>query len=143
MRFITHIKAQSIEEIEALIKKFAEQIVNGTGINWTICLPDNDELIGNVCLFNIQKEHYRAELGYMLDPAFQGKGIMKEAVAAAIKYGFDTIGLHSIEAHIDPRNLASQKVLARAGFVQEALFKENFCYNGIFTDTAVYSLLNK
>lgn len=49
--------------------------------------------------------------------------------------------LHSIEAHIDPRNIASATLLKKGGFVQEALFKENCFYNDQFSDTAVYSIL--
>lgn len=141
MRFIEHNRAKSIHDIHQLIAKIDTQQANGTGINWAITLQGSDELIGTVCLFNIQNEHYRAELGYLLDPNFHGKGIMIEAVTAIIQYGFNTLGLHSMEAHINPENVASQKVLERVGFVQEGLFKENFFCGGEFTDTAIYSLL--
>jgi ribosomal-protein-alanine N-acetyltransferase len=77
----------------------------------------------------------------MLHPDFWRKGIMKEAVLAAIDYGFNTMKLHSIEAHINPANAASAAVLEATGFVREAYFKEDFYYKGKFTDSAIYSLL--
>jgi ribosomal-protein-alanine N-acetyltransferase len=49
--------------------------------------------------------------------------------------------LHSIEARLDPRNTASAALLKKGGFVQEALFKENYYLRGHFADTAVYSLI--
>jgi ribosomal-protein-alanine N-acetyltransferase len=68
---------------------------------------------------------------------------MKEALMAVIRFGFDSMKLHSIEAHIDPVNTASALVLEKTGFIREAYFKEDFFYKGRFSDTAVYSLLAK
>jgi [ribosomal protein S5]-alanine N-acetyltransferase len=51
--------------------------------------------------------------------------------------------LHSIEAIIDPKNIGSEKVLLKNGFVKEAHFIENEFYNGQFLDTVIYSRLNK
>ncbi|HET7899385.1 MAG TPA: GNAT family protein, partial [Flavisolibacter sp.] len=89
----------------------------------------------------IEKENHRAEIGYMLEPHLQGKGLMSEALPAVVRYGFTSLQLHSIEARIDPRNKASEALLKKTGFVQEALFKENYRLNEGFADTAVFSLL--
>ena len=86
-------------------------------------------------------EHYRAEIGYMLNPAYQGKGIMSEALSIIIQYGFNNIGLHSIEANANPANQASIKLLEKIGFVREGYFKENYYFNGNFLDSAIYSLI--
>jgi ribosomal-protein-alanine N-acetyltransferase len=54
------------------------------------------------------------------------------------------MGLHSVEAQIDPANRASRRVLEKLGFVQEGYFRENY-YDPVearFTDTAVFSLLS-
>ena len=68
---------------------------------------------------------------------------MKEAIEAVNKYGFENMKLHSIEARINPENIASGKVLEKTGYIREAYFKEDYYYNGRFIDTAVYSLLAK
>jgi ribosomal-protein-alanine N-acetyltransferase len=72
---------------------------------------------------------------------FQGKGIMQEAMSAVIKYGFEKMNLHSIEANVNPANESSIKLLERNDFIKEAYFKENYFYDGKFLDTAIYSLL--
>ena len=100
-------------------------------------------MIGSVSFHRIEKEHYRAEIGYMLHPQYWKKGIMNEALEKVIDYGFNELGLHSIEAHINPSNSASSNILLRNGFVKEAHFKENFYFNGSFRDTIIYSKLNK
>ncbi len=98
-------------------------------------------MIGTIGLWRIDKPHYRAELGYMLQTAHQQKGITSEVLAAVVDYGFKEMKLHSIEAKASPNNAASLKVLDKAGFVREAYFKEDYYFNGQFLDTVVYSLL--
>jgi ribosomal-protein-alanine N-acetyltransferase len=111
---------------------------------WVLALQEAPgTMIGNICLWRFQKEHYRAEVGYMLDPAYQKKGYMKEAIEAVIKYGFKGLKLHSLEAMINPLNADSARVLAMTGFKQEGHLTENYYHNGQFTDTIIYSLVNR
>ena len=106
-------------------------------------LDDTKQMIGSIGLWRIDKAHYRGEIGYMLHHDHWGKGIMQEAIAAVIEFGFGPLKLHSIEAHINPANAASAGILEKNGFVREAYFKENYYFRGKFLDTAIYSLLKK
>ena len=67
---------------------------------------------------------------------------MMEAAKKTIDFGFREMGLHSIEANINPNNLRSTKMLEKCGFVKEAHFRENYYYDGKFLDSVIYSLLN-
>jgi ribosomal-protein-alanine N-acetyltransferase len=113
------------------------------GIRWAITARADGHLLGTCGFWRLITEHHRAEIGYELAPEWWGQGIMTEAVAATLTFGFQTMGLHSVEAQIAPENSGSQRVLAKLGFVQEAYFRENY-YEPVeqrFTDTAVFSLL--
>ena len=79
----------------------------------------------------------------MLLPEIHGKGIASEAVEIVVGFGFNEMKLHSIEAVIDPRNGASEKVLQKNGFVKEGYLKENEFFDGKFLDTVIYSRLKK
>ena len=57
------------------------------------------------------------EVGYVLRPAHRRRGFMTEAVALAVAYGFDALGLGAVVAHTDATNRASIAVLERCGFV--------------------------
>ena len=120
-----------------------EKIDSNEGINWAITLKGNPKLIGIIGHYRIRPEHFRAEIGYMLLPEYQGKGIISEAINEVVNYGFEVMKLHSIEAIIDPENFASEKVLQKNGFVKEAHLKENEFYDGRFLDTVIYSILNQ
>ena len=141
MKYVRRPLAVTIDDAIALIKIMDDLIDKNDGINWAITLKDNSALIGNIGYYRTQHEHYRSEIGYMLHHSFEKKGIIHEAMKAAIDYGFNTMKLHSIEGVITPENTASAKVLERCNFIREAFYKENFFFNGEFINTAVYSLL--
>ncbi|MCD6069082.1 MAG: alanine acetyltransferase [Bacteroidetes bacterium] len=142
LKYLLRDKAESMEEIYAFIEKGDEEIRQGNALWWGMELKDQPGFIGNVGYRISKKEHYRAEAGYSMFPEYFGKGLMNEAFVKTLEYAFQTIGLHSLEAVIDPDNLPSQKLLERNNFVREAYFREDYYYNGKFYDSAVYSLIN-
>jgi ribosomal-protein-alanine N-acetyltransferase len=142
LQFINKEPAVTIKDAEDFIKHINDDIDAGKAIMWAITFKENpDKLIGTICYWRLQKENYRAEIGYVLHPRFWKKGIMKEAILKVIEYGFMGMRLHSIEARINPGNSASAAILKSTGFVQEAYFKEDFFFLGTFFDTVVYSML--
>ena len=143
MKYIPRPLVKTDEDALEHIAMIDTKIDNNEGINWAITLKDNPKLIGIIGHYRIKPEHYRAEIGYMLLPEYQGKGIISEAVKEAVKYGFNVMNLHSIEAIIAPENYGSAKVLEKNGFVKEAHLRENEFYEGRFLDTVIYSILNK
>ena len=143
MKYIPRPLLKNEEEAFAHIAMIENKIINKEGINWAITIKDDPRLIGIIGHYRIQLENYRAEIGYMILPEFNGQGIVTEAVKEVVKYGFDIMKLHSIEAVIDPDNIASAKVLEKNGFVKEAHFKENEFHEGHFYDSVIYSILNK
>jgi len=142
MKYIDRPKAKSITDAEIFISRIEASVNSNNGIMWGITLKENtDQLIGNIGYWRLIKEHYRAEVGYMLHPDFWKKGIMKEALLKVIDFGFNNMKLHSIEAHINPDNTASARLLESTGFKKEAHFKEDFFFEGTFRDSVIYSRL--
>lgn len=142
MRYLDREPAKSLEDALEYIKKIQFGISSNSGITWAIADAETDLLVGTIGFWRIDVEHYRGEIGYMLQPEHQGKGLMQEAMELALDYAFTQLKLHSIEANVNPDNLASKKILERNGFVQEAYFRENYFYNNRFIDSAIYSLIS-
>lgn len=142
MKYIERPRPKNLDETITFIKMISELRNKNEIITWGIALKNEPKLIGTVVFLNLKKEHYRAEFGYALHPGHWRKGIMDEVAKAVIDYGFKVLKLHSIEANINPENIASQKLLEKNGFVREAYYKENFFWEGKFLDSAIYSLLN-
>lgn len=143
MKYIPRPLLKTKEDALEHIANIDAKIETQEGINWAITLKGSPKLIGLLGHYRIQPKNYRAEIGYMLLPEFNGKGIIPEALKEVIKYGFEKMKLHSIEAVIDPANLASERVLQKNGFRKEAHIKENEFFEGRFWDTVIYSILNK
>ena len=141
MKYLDRPLMQNIEEANLLIQKIVASLQSNAGITWVITLQNGDELLGTIGFWKMDPENARAEIGYMLRPAFQGKGFMQEALRTVIHYGFTELALHSVEANVNPDNQSSIKLLEKSGFVKEGYFRENYFFDGKFIDSAIYSLL--
>ena len=142
-RFLSRNQCKTFEEAAALINKINRGISNNEWIYWGVTLKGDNKLVGTICLWNIQPENYRAEIGYELYPDFFFFFFMREAMARTIEYAFETMKLHTLEADTDPGNSQSVLLLEKNGFVKEGHFKESVYFEGKFTDRAVYSLISR
>jgi [ribosomal protein S5]-alanine N-acetyltransferase len=133
--------ATNIQQIEFLIKSRAERFKNKERIRWGIAKKENDVIIGS-CGYSI-KNAFRAEIGYELAKAHWQKGIMSEALKAAIAWGFHSLELNRIEAMVMLGNIASMQVLNKLGFSEEGVLKEYGFWKGQFHDLKIFSLLKK
>lgn len=134
---------KDIAEAEEYIQKQLTGFEKQTGISWKICEKNSDILIGYCGFWEIDYQHYRTEIGYGLNPNFQGKGYMKEALTAMTGYMLLDMNIHHIKADIDVNNAASRSVLKSIGFKLEGLARENYYYNGKFLNSEYYGLISK
>ena len=104
-----------------------------------IRLQETQELIGGIGL-QITSSYDRGELGYWIGVPFWGQGYMSEAVAAVLKFGFETAGLHKIFAIHDIANPASGKVMSKNGMVKEGELKDHIKVKGAYKNIAQYGL---
>jgi ribosomal-protein-alanine N-acetyltransferase len=81
-------------------------------------------------------------LGYQVDAAYEGQGLMFEALTAAIGYMFDVKRVHRIQANHLPENARSAALLARLGFVREGLAKDYLFIAGSWRDHVLNALTN-
>ncbi|MEO8517280.1 MAG: GNAT family N-acetyltransferase [Flavobacterium sp.] len=143
MKYIPREMPKTVDDVIQHMGIIQEFLEKNEGINWAICLKEDHKFIGNIGYFRMQPENHRAEIGYMLLTDFHGKGIVQEALTEVIRFGFEEMKLHSIEAITDPENFASWKLLEKNGFMREGHFKENEFWKGKYLDSYVYSLLQK
>lgn len=139
MQYIAKKKTESIEDVEALIQEIAEAYKKQEMLCWAAVIRDGEEIIGT-CGFNrIEKENLRAEIGGALSPRYWGVGVAYEAVKQIVDYGFDGLGLHTIEAKVDAKNRSAIFLLEQLGFVREGHFKDRMYFEGSFYDMDIYT----
>lgn len=102
------------------------------------------EAVGSIGIF-VKNDVYckNAELGYWLAQPFWGKGIMTAAVKQLCEEAFAVFDIVRIFAEPYACNEGSRRVLEKAGFVQEGLFKNSVFKNGKLYDSCMYALLKK
>lgn len=138
MKYIGRPRPKVVADVHDLIANMNELSAR---IQWGVTMKGENKIIGTIGYHLIEKQHYRAEIGYMLGTGYWKKGLMSEAIIAVVNFGFEKIGLNSIEARIDPENEQSAKILERNGFTKEGHIKESFFYNDKFSDSGIYSML--
>ncbi len=108
---------------------------------WKIMLADNDTFIGLSGLFLSNDRFMRGELYYKLFPEFWGNGYATEVTKAIIKFGFDKYQLHRIEAGVATKNVASIRVLEKAGMKKEGMHAKILPIRGEWIDNFHYAIL--
>lgn len=83
-----------------------------------------------------------AEIGYILVPGNEGKGIARECVSALITHLFREEGFHRIFADVDPRNKRSNALLERLGFTREGHLRHTMKTHIGWADTWLWALLS-
>ena len=109
--------ASNEAEVLTILEKINLNQKNGDGIQWAIQLKEKDDVIG-LCSYHRGYPNNIGEIGYVLKPAYRGKGIMTEVVKLMTTFGLDSMKLNNIVAYTDSSNIASINVLKRAGFHQ-------------------------
>jgi ribosomal-protein-alanine N-acetyltransferase len=85
-----------------------------------ICRTEDGAIAGAISLSQIFLGGFRsAYLGYYLGAKYAGQGYMSEAIQLMLKYAFEDLKLHRLEANIQPDNIASLKLVKKAGFIRE------------------------
>lgn len=106
-----------------------------------ICHIANHKIIGVVNLSQIfYKAFQNAYLGYYAHLEFAGQGLMLEGVRLAINYAFHSLGLHRLEANIQPTNTRSIQLVKQLGFTQEGFSRRYLKINDEWCDHERWAL---
>jgi ribosomal-protein-alanine N-acetyltransferase len=141
MRYWAYPPWTSMAQADDLVTSIFDHFAARTLFQWGLALRDDDRVIGHITLAALDATHRRAEFGYALHRAHWGKGLMHEAHCLILDYAFGALGMHRIEADVDPRNAASIRSLERLGFKREGYLRERWHVAGEIQDGLYYGLL--
>jgi [ribosomal protein S5]-alanine N-acetyltransferase len=132
----------SITATQGWIQRSLEAHTRRENFVWLITLKGNGSVAGLITLWNIDPGFHCAELGFELAPKNQRCGIMLEAAAPVLEFGFTGLGLHRIEAVTFAENTASIALLCKLKFNLEGTLRERVYFHGSFYDESYFALLN-
>ena len=103
---------------------------------------ESKTIIGRCGLHNWNKEHRRAEIGYIMeDESARGKGLMTEAIKSIIDYGFNNMNLNRIEALVGIGNSPSIRLMERFNFKKEGVLRKHYFSSNKFENSVIFSKL--
>ena len=130
-RYVDRVKQTTIVGARAFITHINRGMAAHQWFYWTLCNKGHPKLIGTICLWNFSDDKTVAEIGYELDPVFQVKGLMNEALQAVVQYSFETLHLSSIEAFTHENNTSSIQLLLKNNFKLDSERKDKENENNV------------
>jgi ribosomal-protein-alanine N-acetyltransferase len=119
----------------ALFKYYMQRVRRNYHEGFAICRSLDDAIVGVININNIVRGSFlSASLGYYVGAAFHGQGYMQAGLLRLIQYAFSTMGLHRLEANIQPDNIRSQQLVRRCGFEYEGLSRSFLFLDGQWRD---------
>ncbi len=112
-----------------------------TGIRWALTRKPDDRLIGTCGFHLYEPKHRYAEIGYELHADYWRRGLMSEALAAVMRFCFDRLRLHRLEADTTEGNAASAALLQKLGFSLDGVLRERVFWRGGHHNLWLFSLL--
>ncbi len=112
-----------------------EEIDKKKAVQFIIVRKQEEKNIGSVYLRDIDEENHKAEYGVFIgERVCLGKGYGTEAAELMTEYGFDKLHLHKIFLHVLVQNERARSSYRKAGFVEEAVLRDEVCINGVYQD---------
>ena len=113
----------------------------GEFFDWAITMRDSGKMIGTCGFTRFNFSSYSAEIGFVLNPKYWGYSIAPEASRRVIRFGFDTLELHRIEARYMENNIQSRRVMEKSGMTFEGIYRDMMLVRGQFVSVGVCSIL--
>lgn len=132
---------ESLRDSENFLRFVRERYSRGDPAGWGLEERETGRFMGTCGMQAWRPEHSRAELGYVLAREHWGRGLMTEAVAAVVNFGFERIGFNRLEARCLDGNIASARVLEKVGMIWEGTSRSSHFLGGSFRNLHHYAML--
>ncbi len=135
----------SLKKGEEIVQLFVKQPEQDPRLKYTLAIyeAESDTFIGYISLMIYDGVDERlSEISYSLFPSEWGKGYVTEALKAMTEFAFDALKLHRIEAGCSVENIASWRVLEKAGFLRDGRIRQDMqVRKNVWHDEFVYGIL--
>lgn len=139
-RFYNLLPFKEEKEAQKLLDWFCCRFKDGLGIRWGIALKGESSIIGTIGFNNYTRLH-RANIGYDLCKEYWNQSYMSEALEKVVTFAFERLEVNRIEAEVMQGNIASEKLLLKAGFTNEGILRQWMYWNNTYYDMTMFSLL--
>ncbi len=114
----------------------------GEFYDWAVVEAASGKMIGTCGFTRFDPPHNSGEIGYVLNPDYHGKGFGTEAAERVLRFGFEELHLHRIEAKFMQGNQASLHVMEKLGMTLEGYRRDGMLVKGKYRTIGICSLLS-
>ena len=132
---------KEVDDTKEYIKEQLEKLANSKAIYMAIRYKD--KIVGIIDFNSINENRKTAEIGYFLDKAYRGKGIMRRSVKELLNMAFNIMGMNKVIIRCATNNPKSCNVAKSLGFKYEGCLREFEDINGTLIDVNIFSILKK
>ena len=124
------------------LARYALEWHSDQGYTFLLFRAEEEVLLGGISLTNVRRGVAEtSSIGYWIGEKFARQGYMTEGLGLALKFAFERLRLHRLEAACLPHNAPSRGVLMKAGFREEGYAREYLCIDGKWQDHVLFGLL--
>ncbi|MEF9974721.1 MAG: GNAT family N-acetyltransferase [Clostridia bacterium] len=134
---------RSVSETRSYIRQSVRRYRAGDPASLAITLAESGRVIGTIGFMWYQRDNASVEVGYSLARDYWNCGLMTEALAALIDFGFRKMCLHRIEAQHEVKNPASGAVMRKCGMRYEGTLRGRLFNKGRYVDVDLYAILRE
>jgi len=125
------------------LRRYAREVREDSGIAFFVFRKEDDALLGGVTISHIRRGVTQScSVGYWMGQRYTRQGYMNDALSTVVRFVFDGLRLHRLEAACVPSNEASTAVPRRCGFSEEGAAREYLCINGVWRDHILFATLS-
>ncbi len=125
------------EYLEYLGNRYAA----GMFYDWAVIYEPDCKMVGTCGFTSFNCSSDSAEVGYVLNPEYWGRGIATEALMRVLAFGFEDLGLHRIEARFIEGNDQSRRVMEKVGMTYEGMLREAMLVKGAYVNVGICAML--
>ncbi len=130
-------KYYTLDYIKFVQKKYK----TGDFRDWAVVDKATGKMIGTCGFTSVDLHNRRAEIGYVYNPEFWGRGIAAEALGRVMEFGFSRLELNRIEGRFMVENTASKRVMEKVGMTFEGIHRESLYVKEKYRDVGVCAIL--
>ena len=133
----------TVDGFERFIAWTLRQRQAGSYVCFAVTIDSTDTAIGIFQIRELESGFGAAEWGFAIGSAYWGTGVFFEGAKLMVKFAFEEVGVHRLEARAAVRNGRGNGALKKIGAVQEGLLRKSFQKNGEYLDQALWTILDE
>lgn len=140
-KYLTWYPHPNVEYTKEYLSHLSHHYQLGDFYDWAVILKGENKMIGTCGFTRFHFPHDAAEVGYVINPKYRGLGIAPEALSEVLRFGFERLGLHRIEARYIPENEASRRVMEKVGMRFEGILHGSMRIKDSYRDVGVCAVI--